>query len=908
MQAQRGGETVHAAEGHGHPLNDSEGRRALVREADEVEILQAVADGVTVQEPTGALAWANEAAARAMGYDSAESLMATPISEVMKNFELVQESGDPFPLELLPGRQALAGVDEPGTVVGFRIVGSGELRWSIVKAKPVFDDDGRVKYAVNIFHDITARKRADQQRVALLEAERGARSQAEQAAKHLARLQAVTSSLADAVTPGEVAGVIVDQAVVALEAAASLVLLAGKDGALTIEGWRGYEDEEIHDWRHMTVDMPLPITEAIRAGKPVVVQSRAERDDRYPDLASVGNGFNALVSLPLIVEGKTLGALGLSFTDERRFSQGDKSLMLALAQQCAQALERSRLYEAEQTSRENLEFLAETSRVLGSSLDYRKTLSHVAQLVVPRLADWCVIDLTDEQPGIPQQLTVAHADPQRAAQARELRRRYPARDGEGSARVISTGEPELIPRIQDERLRMTAQDDEHFELLKNLGMRSTMVVPLRARGRIFGAITFASSRPDREYGKHDLVLAEDMAHRAAMAVDNARLFQEAQQAAERHRSLIQSVDAIVWEGDAETLRFTFVSQRARDMLGYPLGRWTSDPNFWSERVHPDDRERVMGLYEAALATGLDQEIEYRAIAADGRELWLRDFVHVTKDVSGKPRALRGLTVDISGRKVVEMRLQESNARFAYLARTLQQSLLPPELPTIPGIEIAARYRAAGKGNEVGGDFYDLFDTEQGEWVAVMGDVRGKGAKAAALTGLARHTIRAAAMQGLNPEAVLNSLNAALQRHEVSDDSAQFCTVTYALLNEGVGTTLLKIVSGGHPLPLVLRADGDVEEVGIPGMLLGVVPDPELHETEVQLNVGDTIMLYTDGVTDGRRGGELFGEERLHGVFGSCIGMNPEEIADLVERSVVDFWSDEPLDDIAILVLKVCPAR
>jgi phosphoserine phosphatase RsbU/P len=119
---------------------------------------------------------------------------------------------------------------------------------------------------------------------------------------------------------------------------------------------------------------------------------------------------------------------------------------------------------------------------------------------------------------------------------------------------------------------------------------------------------------------------------------------------------------------------------------------------------------------------------------------------------------------------------------------------------------------------------------------------------------------------------------------------------------------MKIVSGGHPLPLVLRADGKVEEVGIPGMLLGVVSDPELQEAEVELNVGDAIMLYTDGVTDGRREGELFGEQRLHAVFGSCIGMNPEEIADLVERSVVDFWSDEPLDDIAILVLKVCPAR
>ncbi|MGI8708696.1 MAG: SpoIIE family protein phosphatase [Actinomycetota bacterium] len=740
MPAQRGGEAAYAAKAREHSRSDSEGRNALVDKADEFEILGAVADGITVQEPTGALAWANEAAARAMGFPSVAALMSTPISEVMRHFELFQESGEPFPIERLPGRRALAGVDEPGTVVGFRVVETGEMRWSIVKAKPVFDDDGRVKYAVNIFHDITDRKRADQQRLDLLEGERKARSQAE-------------------------------------------------------------------------------------------------------------------------------------------------------------------------SSRENLEFLAETSRVLGSSLDYRKTLSHVAQLAVPRMADWCVIDLIDEQPGLPQQLTVAHADPERVAMARELRRRYPPREGEGTARVIATGEPEIYHRIDDDMLRSSAQDEEHLALLQSLELRSAMVIPLTARGRTFGAITYVSCKPGKEYGPEDLVLAEDMAHRAAMAVDNARLFQEAQQAAERHRSLIQTVDAIVWEGDADTLRFTFVSQRARAMLGYPLSRWTSDPDFWSERVHADDRERVMQLYKDALETGQDQEIEYRAIAADGRELWLRDFVHVTKDVNGKPRALRGLTVDISGRKVVEMRLQESNARFAYLARTLQQSLLPPKLPTIPGIDMAARYRAAGKGNEVGGDFYDLFDTEAGEWAAVVGDVRGKGAKAAALTGLARHTIRAATMQGLSPEAVLSTLNAALRRHEEeAEESAQFCTVTYALMKESSEEARVRIVSGGHPLPLVLRADGTVEEVGVPGMLLGVVPDPELQEAEVVLNPGDSIMLYTDGVTDGRREGELFGEQRLQAVLGSCIGMTAEEIADLVERSVVDFWSDEPLDDIAILVLKVCPAR
>ena len=166
-----------------------------------------------------------------------------------------------------------------------------------------------------------------------------------------------------------------------------------------------------------------------------------------------------------------------------------------------------------------------------------------------------------------------------------------------------------------------------------------------------------------------------------------------------------------------------------------------------------------------------------------------------------------------------------------MARTLQGSLLPRELPEIPGVELAARYLAAGEGNEVGGDFYDCFETGAGDWALVIGDVCGKGAEAAALTALARYTVRAAALQTRSPSAVLAQLNAALlrDRHDY-----RFCTVLYASLTPHEAGVSACLTAGGHPLPLVLRAGGAVETAGTPGSLLGIVDPPELAEHRLEL--------------------------------------------------------------------------
>ncbi|HEY6780971.1 MAG TPA: SpoIIE family protein phosphatase [Thermoleophilaceae bacterium] len=248
-----------------------------------------------------------------------------------------------------------------------------------------------------------------------------------------------------------------------------------------------------------------------------------------------------------------------------------------------------------------------------------------------------------------------------------------------------------------------------------------------------------------------------------------------------------------------------------------------------------------------------------------------------------------------------------NARLyserTHIARTLQRSLLPVSLPAIPGLESAARFRPIGDGVEVGGDFYDLFASGGRGWTVVMGDVCGKGPEAAAVTALTRYTLRTAAMRERLPSRILRLLNEALLAQR---DDQRFCTVAYAYLETaGTGAELV-FAAGGHPLPLLLRADGSVEEVGEPGTLLGVVPDPTLADHSAALAPGDAIVFYTDGVTDGR-GGAL-SEDTLKRLVESCAGESADAIAATIEGAAVAAQNGVPSDDIAVLVLRVHPER
>ena len=428
------------------------------------------------------------------------------------------------------------------------------------------------------------------------------------------------------------------------------------------------------------------------------------------------------------------------------------------------ANERAARAEAE-SANERLSFLADASVLLAGSLNYRKTLTKLARLAVPRVADWCSIEILAN--GSVQSIEVTHSDPDKIATAKEFRLRYPPDPNEpgGIYEVIRTSRSALYPEITDEDLAAGIADLEQLELARALGLRSAMIVPLIARGRAMGAITFASAESGRRFGTADLEFAEDLARRASLAIDNARLYEE--------------------------------------------------------RSH--------------------------------------------------------------------------------IARTLQRSLLPPELPQIPGIELAALYQpAAIERNEVGGDFYDVFEIREGEWAIVIGDVCGKGVEAAALTGFARHTLRAVAVHQRVPSAVLATMSEALRR----EDGERFSTVAFARLEPRDRGARLTVACGGHPLPLVLRRGGHTETIGVPGTLLGIFEKVELEDRSIDLEPGDTVVFFTDGLIDSRRSHPL-GESALLDFLRTCSDLDAHGTAERFLEAVADPNSEAP-DDVAIVVVRVRP--
>ncbi len=246
-----------------------------------------------------------------------------------------------------------------------------------------------------------------------------------------------------------------------------------------------------------------------------------------------------------------------------------------------------------------------------------------------------------------------------------------------------------------------------------------------------------------------------------------------------------------------------------------------------------------------------------------------------------------------------------NARLyserTYIAETLQQSLLPATLPSVDGFDIAAIYRPAAGGTEVGGDFYDVFETCGGGWGVAIADVCGKGVEAATVTALARYTLRAAALHHAAPAEMLETVNDALLNNF---RGSQFCTVALGVVEANGSSARLGLTLGGHPMPFILRADGRVDAVGAPGSLLGVMRDPTLSEVEIILGGGDTLLLYTDGATETRTKRGRLGAEGLGRILSRCAGLNAMEVVTRVANEIALRRHDgDEGDDMALLAMR-----
>ena len=358
------------------------------------------------------------------------------------------------------------------------------------------------------------------------------------------RLHRLTAHLSTTLHVADVAAIVVDEGKSALSAySVALWQLEPATNRLALVRASGYTAETRASVESLPLDPQTPIADAVVRGEPIWLSSRAHYEARYAVSAERTRGFMShgysVAALPVMLEGDPVGVLAFTFLEEREFDDDDRAYLSFLALHCGQGFERARMYESESRARREAEvakeralFLVKASELLGSSLDYEQTLRNVANLAVPNIGDWCGVDLVDEAGGPANQVAVAHVDPNKVKFAHELRLRYPPdpNGASGVPNVLRTGSSELYAEIPDELLVAGSVDAEHLRISRELGLRSAMVVPIKDRGAVVGAISFVIADSDRRYTTDDLIMAEQLGERAGAAISNARLYKEARDA------------------------------------------------------------------------------------------------------------------------------------------------------------------------------------------------------------------------------------------------------------------------------------------------------------------------------------------------------------------------------------------
>ncbi len=349
-------------------------------------------------------------------------------------------------------------------------------------------------------------------------------------------------------------------------------------------------------------------------------------------------------------------------------------------------------------------------------------------------------------------------------------------------------------------------------------------------------------------------------------------------------------DAFGRVNDANPAAVTALGLRRADLVGRQLTEvlpLPADPTAAPASETPDGPVR----HDTEVTLGAGEDLRYLELRRQ----------RLTGPVGARKLGELVLLRDVTERRQGEHRTAELLAERTRIAATLQSSLLPVGLPSIPGCELAAVYEPAGAAHEVGGDFYDVFPLDGSRWGVVLGDVSGKGAPAAAVTALVRYTLRTLALEHDRPSEVLRRLNDVLLR---DGDGERYCTVAYAVARVTAAGVDLRLCLGGHHPPLLRSAAGRVRPVGEVGTAIGLIDEPELTDTAVRLGPGDLLCLFTDGLVEARRGGVFFGGDRVADLLGAAGGGAPEPVLEGLARAAREFHSGPLSDDLALLALSV----
>jgi PAS domain S-box-containing protein len=889
----------------------------LSREQLEV-VLESVSDGVTVQGPTGALLYANDAAARLIGYPSARAVLDVPSDEVRRGIEVLDELGRRLDEADLPGRRALRGEAVSDRVLLFRRSGSADRRWALVSSSPVTDEEGTVRFAVNVFRDVTAMKLAEERLLFLSRAGEMLSSSLDHAVTLERLAELVTPRLADwfAVEMLDERGTLRNVAV-------------------------GHADPKKQEWaRRMRQRYPPDVQTSDGLGRvlsagvsllyPEIPPGTIERAARDPEHLRMllDLGMRSVMIVPLSARDRILGAISfVSSRPELRYGSDDLALAQELARRAGIAIENARLHQAERRSRRKAERAADRTSLLQSMtamLAEARGAESIARVVV-REGLRAV-----EASGGAMFLVAAEGDALELAEPTgyddhvlEGYRRIPLDMPMPVAEAARRGQA-IYLRSEDE-----ARERYPASVRSSPGSQAWAAVPLEVKGSVIGvlALTFARRR---SFGRADRAFLDALAHQAAQALDRVRLYEAEHEARSRAEALsvrLLHLEAISRAGlshiDLESL-LSDLLERIRSIVSADraviLLREGADLRV---RAATGLEEDVAAGVRVPMGKGVAGRIAARAAplvveniaALDPVSTYLRErtaslagvpllhqgqvigVLHVSTD---RPRRFTSEDVSVlelvAARAALAINQAQVHEHERRISEGLQRSLLPERLPDVAGLDVAARYVPGGRDLEVGGDWYDAVALEDGRVVLMVGDVVGHGLQAASFMGQLRNALRAYALEGHSPSSMLERLDQLIPLVDRDAIATVLCLALDLITGEIV------YASAGHP-PALLLEPGEEPRFLVEGRTvpLGAVDEPLFPEVKDVAPVGTTLLLYTDGLVESRTLAIDEGMARLVDAAGAGMD-DAEKTAGRVLETLLG--EDPPEDDVALMVARI----
>lgn len=652
------------------------------------------------------------------------------------------------------------------------------------------------------------------------------------ATERTAQFVSLTTALASAITLDEVAKVVVEFALSAFDAAAGHVFVLSEGGhALRALGVVGYDEATMEKWREIPLDAPVPLVDAVRARTPIFLGSFEERQERYPAIGGVTplGSDGALAALPLLMSDRAIGVVGLRFPSDRSFSDGEREYMLTMAGQCALALERARLYDSERRLRDH------------EHLHYLRT-SQVEQALV----------LNEERFGF-------------AIDAAEIgiwHRSFATNEHVWSTRCRQLYGIGPDAEVSYDLFLSVLHPDDHDRVDRAFRYAILNGTTYEEEYRVVwpdGSVHWVYSKGHGYYDDSgDPVRYEGI----ALGIDERKRIESALRDSEMHlRLALQNGRLGSWDVDLATETLIHISDICKANYGIPPDAALDYGDLFTA-VHPDDRVRVRSAFEHALRFRVDYHAEYRCIWPDGTTHWIFAHGRPMFDDEGRPERMIGVTQDITDRKRTEVELSALYAREHRIAATLQRSLQSmPEPADIP-VDLTSLYEPASSEADVGGDFIDAFNLADGRVALVVGDVVGKGLKAASRTAEIKYSLRAFMHIDPDPAAAMSMLNTFLCRTQRTDtrDADMLAALALAVLDPHDGR--IEMTLAGLEPPLIVRADGTPVEVDCRGLPLCVSEDSAYETHSETLGAGDVVIMASDGITEARSGREFLGYEGL----------------------------------------------